>query len=197
MYLGPCMGEGGESSDKSKSSLLRDVEVPTEPPQFPITQLAELCQHLSDEQAPFLRHLDGCLTMGWLPQGDDRLGVTRFEMDHNAIYRAKRLRMPPGDVTIMLHPVLLRDEVLHQHTLVHELLHAAGLADHGQEHTEWLDLLAPPPSMANSLLLQGLRSEIIGNSKHDQWSCSNCGFNWERATVRRPSRCPKCARSMG
>ena len=63
-----------------------------------------------DPKVPFARYLEQRLSTGWLEESDDRLGVTRFEGSHNEMIRRRRLRIDPGPVTILLHPMLRRDE---------------------------------------------------------------------------------------
>ena len=167
-----------------------------QPPTFPDEELSYLEGNLDSEGAVFLRFLRDCLSMDWLAQDDDRLGVTRFEGDHNEVYRKKRLKLPPGEITILLDPMLREDPVLLRHTLVHELLHAAGLAKHDDEHHDMVDAIAPAPSLNDSPLLQRLRTQVLGERELTDWSCENCGFQWERKTVRKPHRCPKCARKL-
>ena len=165
-----------------------------QPPIFPDEELSYLEENLDSEGAVFLRFLRDCLSMDWLAQDDDRLGVTRFEGDHNEVYRKKRLKLPPGEITILLHPMLREDPALLRHTLVHELLHAAGLSKHDDEHHDLVDAIAPAPSLNESPLLQRLPTQMLGERELTDWSCENCGFQWEPKTVRKPQRCPKCAR---
>lgn len=167
-----------------------------QPPAFPEEDLTYLENNLKSEGAVFLRFLRESLSMDWLPEDDDRLGVTRFEGDYNEIFRKKRLKLPPGKITILLHPMLKEDLVLMRHTLVHELLHAAGLAKHDDEHDGLVESLAPAPSLNDSPLLQKLRQQVLGKRELTDWLCDNCGFKWERKTVRKPHRCPKCARKL-
>ena len=167
-----------------------------QPPKFPDEELSYLEENLDSEGAVFLRFLRDCLSRDWLAQDDDRLGVTRFEGDHNEVYRKKRLKLPPGEITILLHPILREDPTLLRHTLVHELLHAAGLAKHDDEHHDLVDAIAPAPSLNDSPLLQRLRTQVLGERELTDWYCENCGFQWERKTVRKPHRCPKCARKL-
>ena len=166
------------------------------PPEFPDEELTHLEENLQDEEAVFLRFLRDCLSMDWLAGDDDRLGVTRFEGDHNDMYRRKRLRLPPGSITILMHPMLQADDALYRHTLVHELLHACGLAKHDDRHHALVDTIAPAPSLSDSPLLQELRNRAIGERSEQAWSCSECGFEWKRRTLRKPKRCPKCAREL-
>ncbi len=60
------------------------------------------------------------------------------------------MRSPTGPVTIGLHPMLVDDEALLLHTLVHELLHAAGLLEHTERHTKLADEIATPPTTSST-----------------------------------------------
>ena len=106
----------------------------------------------------------------------------------------KRQRMPPGPVTIGLHPILVEDEKLFAHTLVHELLHAVGMTAHDERHAELVNEIAPSPKLSESPLLQDIRNQALAQQEVKDWTCGHCGFVWDRTTVKAPSRCPKCAR---
>lgn len=186
----------GEGEGERPSGLLGEVVVPSEPPSMHADLLQEVCTRLDKKSAPFVTHLDENLSLEWLQPGDDRLGVTRFEADHNEMFRRRRLKLAPGKVTILLHPALVGDEALYRHTLVHELLHAAGLLEHDDSHTGWVGELAPPPGLADSPLLQELRAKVLGQMRRSEWACAHCGFSFARRTVRKPRRCPKCARPL-
>ena len=149
---------------------------------------------LSKDEAPFLRHLGKHLSLEWLPADESRLGMTRFEYDHHELFRRRRLRVAPGSVTIGLNRILAEDEVLFRHTLVHELLHAAGLIAHGGNHAELVKQIAPAPSLARSPVLRRMRREVLDSLPERQWICGNCGHTWQRVRVSAPTRCPKCAR---
>jgi hypothetical protein len=146
--------------------------------------------------APFAKHLSDCLSLAWLEVGDDRLGVTKFEGGHNEMFRLRRLGLPPGEIEILLNPVLVEDKALFRHTLAHEILHAAGLLEHDDAHERMVDLIAPSPSIEDSPLLQKLRSQVLDEMSRKEWLCQNCGFTYARETVRKPLRCPKCARKL-
>jgi len=123
--------------------------------------------------------------------------MTRFEEGPKELARRRTLRIDPGPVTIGLHPVLLEDERMYAHTLVHEFLHAAGLmASHSSKHDDLTQALAPSPALKDSPLLQRMRNAVIGESTKQQWECKSCGYEWKRTTVRKPSRCHKCARPL-
>ena len=166
-------------------------------PEMPDGLLDELKEVLGEDDAPFLRHLGKHLTLEWLPSDESRLGMTRFEYDPNELFRRRRLRVAPGAVTIGLNPVLIDDEMLLRHTLVHELLHAAGMVEHGGNHAELVKQIAPAPSLAESPVLRRLRQEVLDSLPERQWICGNCGHTWERIRVSAPTRCPKCARPFG
>ena len=163
-------------------------------PEMPDGLLDKLKEVLGEDDAPFLRHLGKHLTLEWLPSDESRLGMTRFEYDPNELFRRRRLRVAPGAVTIGLNPVLIGDEMLFLHTLVHELLHAAGMVEHGGNHAELVKQIAPAPSLPESPVLRRLRQEVLDSLPERQWICGNCGHTWDRVRVSAPSRCPKCAR---
>ena len=83
---------------------------------------------------------------------------------------------------------------LYLHTLVHELLHAAGLVDHGNQHSELVNEIAPPPKLSESPVLRSMREEVLAGLPEQSWICGECGHTWERRRVSLPQRCPKCAR---
>lgn len=163
-------------------------------PEMPDGLLDDLKAVLSKDEAPFLRHLGKHLSLEWLPADESRLGMTRFEYDHHELFRRRRLRVAPGSVTIGLNRILAEDEVLFRHTLVHELLHAAGLIAHGGNHAELVKQIAPAPSLARSPVLRRMRREVLDSLPERQWICGNCGHTWQRVRVSAPTRCPKCAR---
>jgi predicted Zn-ribbon and HTH transcriptional regulator len=148
---------------------------------------------LTADEAPFKSHIARA-RVEWLNHSADTLGNTAFEMSHHELEARKRQRLPPGKVTIGLHPILADDEVLYMHTLAHELLHAAGLTSHDHRHAELLREIAPPPKLSESTVLQEIRNQALAQQEIQEWICSHCGFEWNRETVRVPSRCPKCAR---
>ena len=113
---------------------------------------------------------------------------------HHELFRRRRLRGSPGPITIALHPRLKDDEKLYLHTLVHELLHAAGLVDHGNQHSELVNEIAPAPKLSESPVLRSMREEVLAGLPEQSWICGECGHTWERRRVSLPQRCPKCAR---
>ncbi len=162
-------------------------------PDYPTELISTIRSRLTKEEAPFLANFERELEIVWLEEDSSRLGNTLFEMDHHELFRRRRLRAPPGKITIGLHPMLAGDPVLLKHTLVHELLHACGLLEHSEKHRTLADELAPPPSLSESPMLQRLRKQAIEASGEVCWKCSRCGYEWERRTMRRPLRCQKCA----
>jgi len=163
-------------------------------PRLPDGILEELSSRLTRDEAPFLRHLPKQLSLEWAESTENRLGFTRFECDHHELFRRRRLRGSPGPVTVALHPRLTSDEKLFRHTLVHELLHAAGLIDHGNRHSELVNEIAPTPKLAESPVLRSMREEVLAGLPERAWICGECGHTWERRRVSIPQRCPKCAR---
>ena len=170
--------------------------VPTDlPPPDPAEWLDIIRHHVDDIEAPFLKGLSRWLNVSWSEPSSDLLGVTRFELDPNELMRRRRMRAPSGPVHIELHPILVDDEALLAHTLVHELLHAAGLTDHNNRHYSLTEEIAPAPTLADSPVLMRLRSAVLDGQEIQKWLCTNCGASWKRTTVSRPKRCPYCARA--
>jgi len=165
-----------------------------DPPVIPNELMELIFSELEKSDAPFLKHLENELTLEWLPDNESRLGMTRFEMDANELYRRRRLNAPPGKITIGLNCILAEDDKLFKHTLAHELLHAAGLLDHDGIHNEIVKKVAPPPKLKESIVLKKIRQEVLDGLPERQWICGSCGFTWERKRVTRPTRCPKCAK---
>ena len=162
-------------------------------PKMPEGLLDRLVEELEDRDAPFSKYLERDMKLVWLPAEDNRLGFTRFECDHNEIYRRRRLGIRPGPVTIALNRMLSKDKELLAHTLAHEMLHAAGLLDHDGVHSELVSRIAPAPKLRDSPVLQGLRERVLEGLPEEHWICGKCGHTWERRRVTRPTRCPKCA----
>ena len=73
----------------------------------------------------FSRWLYDRISLTWLEEDDDRLGMTRFEDGNVELVRRRRLGLDPGPITIGLHPRLVEEPDLLRHTLAHELLHAS------------------------------------------------------------------------
>ncbi len=175
------------------SATARASKVPKTPPEIPEGMLDYIATKLDEQEAPFVRHLSR-VRVEWLGIEADRLGNTCFEIPPHELEMRKRQRLPPGPVTIGIHPILAEDSMLFAHTLVHEFLHAAGLTEHNAKHTELVNEIAPSPKLSESALLRDIRDQALGQQEVKDWTCSHCGFVWNRTTVRSPSRCPKCAR---
>ena len=175
------------------SATARASKVPKQPPLIPEGMLEQIESALDGKEAPFLNHL-ARVRVVWLEIEADRLGNTHFEIPPHELEMRKRQRLPPGPVTIGIHPILAEDPMLFNHTLVHELLHAAGLTEHNVKHADLVNEIAPSPKLSESALLREIRDQALGQQDVQDWTCSHCGFIWNRTTVRAPSRCPKCAR---
>ena len=189
-HFADSMGEG-------KRGPLADTPVPSHPPSIPEDVVDDVLAALSGHvEAVFLPWIADRFTVEWLDVDDDRLGMTRFEAGSNELIRRRTLRLDPGSVTIGLHPALLEDEALYRHTFAHELFHAAGLTLHSELHDRLTNQVAPSPAMKDSPLLQRMRSAVLDTLKVQEWACKQCGFSWKRTTVRKPTRCLKCARPM-
>ena len=164
-----------------------------EKPWLPEGLIDELKSKLTKNEAPFLKYLGKNLQLIWIDKNESRLGMTRFECNANELFRRRKLRVSCGPVTIGLNPLLNNDSELYQHTLVHELLHASGLLDHGSTHADLAKEIAPPPKLSDSTVLQEMRERVLEKLPERQWICGDCGYTWERKRVTMPSRCPKCA----
>ncbi|RJU80926.1 MAG: hypothetical protein DWB99_07350 [Candidatus Poseidoniales archaeon] len=179
------------------SGLLGDVPRPDDPPYIPKGAIIDSLAALSGvTDAVFMPWIEDRIQLIWLESNDDRLGMTRFEEGPGELNRRRVLRLDPGMVTIGLHPALLEDEILYKHTFVHEFLHASGLTLHSPMHDELTNSVAPMPKLKDSPLLQRMRDSVLGELKVQHWVCKNCGYSWDRTTVRKPSRCHKCARPL-
>jgi predicted Zn-ribbon and HTH transcriptional regulator len=179
------------------SGPLSDTPVPNSPPTVPEDLVDAVISSLSGHvDAVFVPWIADRYTLEWLSVDDDRLGMTRFEEGSSELLRRRKLRIDPGQVTIGLHPALLEDDALYRHTFAHELFHAAGLTLHSDAHEKLTQQVAPAPAMKDSALLQKMRTSVLEGLKVQSWSCKRCGYTWKRTTVRRPSRCLKCARPL-
>ena len=179
------------------SGLLGDVAKPEVPPHIPDGAVIDSLAALSGvTDAVFMPWIEDRINLIWLESDDDRLGMTRFEEGCGELNRRRLLRLDPGRVTIGLHPALLEDEMLYKHTFVHEFLHASGLTLHSPQLDELTNSVAPMPKLKDSPLLQRMRNSVLGELKVQHWECKNCGYSWDRTTVRKPSRCHKCARPL-
>ncbi len=163
-------------------------------PEVPSGMINSIKNTLKDTKAPFIDFLESQVKLIWAEKEETRLGFTRFEYDHNEIFRRKRLKMSPGPIIIALNPILSLDELLFNHTLAHELLHAAGLTDHTDKHREMVNKIAPAPKLKDSAVLRELRQQVLDKLPERQWICGECGHTWDRRRVSVPKRCPKCAR---
>ena len=179
------------------SGMLKDTPTPGGEPYVPEGAIVESLAALSGvPDAVFMPWIEDRISLIWLESVDDRLGMTRFEKGSAELNRRRKLRIDPGEVTIGLHPALLEDEALYRHTFVHEFIHAAGLTLHSPLHDELTNQVAPMPKISESKLLQKLRDSVLGELKVKSWTCKHCGYTWDRKTVRKPSRCHKCARPL-
>ena len=182
---------------RADSGMLKDTPTPVGEPYIPEGAIVESLAALSGvTDAVFMPWIEDRISLIWLESVDDRLGMTRFEEGSAELNRRRRLRIDPGEVTIGLHPALLEDEALYRHTFVHEFIHAAGLTLHSPLHDELTNQVAPMPKISESKLLQKLRDSVLGELKVKSWTCKHCGYTWDRKTVRKPSRCHKCARPL-
>ena len=156
-------------------------------PEIPDGLIESISLALEGMDAPFKQNLTSTLSLEWLEEGDSRLGVTRFECDHNELYRRRRLGIPSGPVTIGINQVLGGDEKLFRHTLAHELLHAAGLLEHDGNHAEIVKGVAPSPKLKDSPVLRSMREQVLSSLPERQWICGNCGHSWDCLLYTSPS----------
>lgn len=183
----------GDQLTRYVSATATARTVPDTAPEIPEGMLETISTIVSADEAPFLSHL-ARVRVEWLEMEADRLGNTCFEMRPHEIEARKRQHLPPGPVTIGLHPILAEDNLLFSHTLAHELLHAAGMTEHDERHSDLVNVIAPSPKLSESPLLQDIRNQALNQQEVKDWTCSHCEFVWCRTTVKAPSRCPKCAR---
>ena len=183
----------GDRLTRYVSATAKASTVPSTAPEIPEGMLETIAEIVSPDDAPFLAHL-ARVRVEWLGVEADRLGNTCFEMRPHEVEARKRQRLPPGPVTIGLHPILAEDDLLFAHTLAHELLHAAGMIEHDERHSAMVNTIAPSPKLSESPLLQDIRNQALNQQEVKDWTCGHCGFVWDRTTVKSPSRCPKCAR---
>ena len=147
-------------------------------PSIPDGLIGEIKSLLKEKNAPFLNHLSREVKLIWTEKGESRLGFTRFECDHNELFRRRRLKLSPGPITIALNPILSRDEALYLHTLVHELIHAAGLTEHDNEHSSLVSKIAPAPKLKDSEILRELRQHVLEKLPERQWICFVLCWFW-------------------
>ena len=174
------------------SNYLKNIPIPEESPKI-TPELKIKIEKVVGEEIPNLSSLFENLEFFWLSPSDDRLGVTTFAGDYNEIIRKKRLNLPLGGIKIGLHPILIDDEKLYNHTLVHEILHASGMFEHSSRHDQLTNEIAPSPSFSESSVLKYLQAIVISTTNVLSWECNHCNFIWTRNTLIRPKRCPKCA----
>ena len=144
----------------------------------------------------FKKWLSKRVSLIWLEDDDDRLGMTRFEEGNAELVRRRRLKLDPGPITIGLHPRLVEEPELLRHTLTHELIHASGVHNHSQQLHDAVDEIAPGVAISRSPMLQEMRDKFLDSAKVKSWTCKHCGYEWKRSTVRKPTRCHKCARPL-
>ena len=188
-------GDFGDRLTRYVSATAKARTAPSTAPEIPEGMLDSISSIVSSEEAPFLSHL-ARVRVEWLEMEADRLGNTCFEMRPHEVEARKRQRLPPGPITVSLHPILAEDDLLFAHTLAHELLHAAGMTEHDERHADLVNAIAPSPKLSESPLLQDIRNQALSQQEVKDWTCTHCGFVWNRTTVKAPARCPKCARQF-
>jgi hypothetical protein len=173
------------------TDYLKNIPIPEESPLIS-DELRNKIESLAKEEITNLSLLIGNIELNWLSSEDNRLGVTIFSGDHNELYRKKRLNLPLGKIKINLHPVLMDDEKLYNHTLVHEILHASGMIEHSEKHDNLTNQIAPAPSLSESIVLRYLQAVMISTTNVLSWECISCNHIWTRNTIIKPKKCPKC-----
>jgi len=168
-----------------------------ERPEVPIALTEAVLRAASTSTASvFLPWVVDRVELQWSEGDEVNLGLTRFLASEVDLVRARRLRLDPGPILIELHPDLNDDEALFHHVYAHEMLHAAGLTMHSEEHDRLTNEVAPSPSMGDSPLLQRLRDRLLAQQPVQSWTCGHCGHTWQRTTMRTPTRCLRCARPL-
>ena len=81
-----------------------------------------------------------------------------------------------------------------RHTFAHELFHAAGLMLHTELHDRLTNQGGSPARDEGFAAVAKNEVGRAGHQKVQEWTCRHCGYKWKRTTVRRPTRCMKCAR---
>lgn len=173
------------------SDYLKNIPIPEELP-FISKELKGKIELLAKDDIENLSFLIKNIELNWLMPEDTRLGVTIFSGDHNELYRKKRLNLPLGHIKINLHPVLVDDKKLYEHTLVHEILHASGMIEHSKKHDDLTNKIAPAPSLSESVVLRYLQAVMISKTNVLSWECIFCNHIWTRNTILKPKKCPKC-----
>tara|TARA_B100001996_G_scaffold196851_1_gene150797 strand:+ start:812 stop:1384 length:573 start_codon:yes stop_codon:yes gene_type:complete len=177
------------------ADYMKNIPMPEKPPIIS-DELKDKIVTSTKDEFPKISTLIEKLELSWLSSHDNRLGVTTFSGDYNEIYRKKRLNLPLGVIKIKLHPVLIDDRKLFNHTLVHEILHASGMFDHSEIHDELTNKIAPAPSLSESIVLRYLQAIMISTTNVLSWECSSCNHIWTRNTFLKPKFCPKCSSLM-
>ena len=80
-------------------------------PSMPDGLIEEIKSLLKEKNAPFLNHLNKEVKLIWTEKGETRLGFTRFECDHNELFRRRRLRLSP--VQLQSHLIQFLTEMKH------------------------------------------------------------------------------------
>ena len=186
-------GLNGIDSEKF-ADFLKNIPIPEQNPIIPDELLFNI-KNLAKEEIPNLSNLIKNLELDWLSPQDNRLGVTIFSDNHNEIFRKKRLNLPFGKIKISLHPILVDDEKLYNHTVVHEILHATGMIEHSERHESLTNEIAPAPPLSESIVLRYLQAGMISSTEILSWECNNCNYIWTRNTIHQPIKCPKCSSS--
>ena len=184
-------GLNGIDSEKF-ADFLKNIPIPEQSPIIS-DELSSDLKNLAKEEIPHISNLIENLELNWLSSQDNRLGVTIFSEDYNEIFRKKRLNLPFKDIKIGLHPILADDEKLYNHTIVHEILHAAGMIEHCERHESLTNEIAPAPLFSESVVLRYLQAGMISSTDVLSWECDNCNYIWTRNTIHQPIRCPKCS----
>ena len=104
----------GDRLTRYVSATATAKTVPDTAPEIPEGMLETISTIVSPDEAPFLSHL-ARVRVEWLEMEADRLGNTCFEMRPHEIEARKRQHLPPGPVTIGLHPILAEDHLLFSH----------------------------------------------------------------------------------
>ena len=161
----------GDRLTRYVSATAKARTVPDTDPEIPEGMLESIASIVTTEEAPFISHL-ARVRVEWLNVEADRLGNTCFEARPHEIEARKRQRLPPGPITIGLHPILAEDNLLFAHTLAHELLHAAGMTEHDERHAELVNAIAPSPKLSESPLLQDIRNQALSQQEVKDWNCT-------------------------
>jgi len=170
---------------------MQEVLVPSHPPVWPDGLKEAIVGEIRAAEAPFAAWIPHRLHLEWMDPSEGDLGRTRFSATPSDLILARRQRLDPGLIHIRLHPILSLDPILYKHTLVHEVIHAAGWMDHGKDHHTMVSRLAPAPTIDQSPILKQLRDELV-DVKADL-KCASCGHLWNPRKLGAIVRCPTCA----